>query len=382
MITEALLWLLLLFSVAALLVLLYWTLHGLACWLPRIWQGLQKQPLRLQVVSRQDVSDDLFLLQLKAAGWRRYTGSLPAFRPGQYLTLLLPAAQQAQLKRAYSLAAWQARPFSYQLGIKREPGGRGSGWLHAEVQPGVRLLAQRPQGHFVLRHAEQPVVLLAGGIGITPLRAMLHRLQRLTRPPRTLLCYGARNQRSLLYWQEFELLTKTTDWFEFYPLLSQPDACWHGLTGRLSASQVLAWLGEDAQQAHYYCCASNAMMDEIFQGLTAAGIPGERLHREAFAVAANLDQQPYPVSVQGHTYEFSGQSSLLHALEAWNLPVEGDCRAGDCGLCAMRLQQGQVRWLLPDVAAKVPPQQILCCCTVPASPIALAFCSGSPGGNG
>lgn len=98
-------------------------------------------------------------------------GPLPDFQPGQYLTLVLNVNGQ-ELRRNYSLSDAPGKPW-LRISVKREAGGLASNWLHDDVQVGQELQVQAPSGDFVLGEATRPLVLVTGGVGITPAMSML-----------------------------------------------------------------------------------------------------------------------------------------------------------------------------------------------------------------
>lgn len=151
--------------------------HGL--WLT--WQAHRRKrcarrlamPINLSVLERKDFNDGLFTLTLAHPNGRM----LPGYRPGQYLTLLIEAdGNRSSLKRCYSLASWQPNPACYELAIRQVSGGRVSTWLHQNMQSGSNIRVLPPRGEFTLQASSGDVALIAGGIGITPIRAMLHAL--------------------------------------------------------------------------------------------------------------------------------------------------------------------------------------------------------------
>lgn len=98
---------------------------------------------------------------------------LPAYLPGQFLTFKLTLASGDEIVRCYSLSDAPSTD-RYRVSIKRVPGGRSSNHFHDYVQPGSLLQVRAPAGHFHIDRSLAPVVLIAGGIGITPLLAMLN----------------------------------------------------------------------------------------------------------------------------------------------------------------------------------------------------------------
>lgn len=326
-------------------------------------------PIRLRVRARRDFGGDLFSVELEPVSrwprWRR----LPAYLPGQALTLLIPAAPRP-LKRRYSLAAWTSRPRTYHLGIRREAGGAASPWLHAHLHPGQVIDALPPRGRFTLDPRHRDVVLVAGGIGITPMAAMCDAIAASPNGRRVWLHYAARHEVELIDHARYLDRDTRDDAFHYRPILSRPGPNWLGATGRLDAARLMAEL-PDPHAAHYYLCAREAMMQALMASLRAHGVPPDHLHWESFGGAQNDDRAAYPVEFNGREFSFEGQPSLLAALEDWQVSFDAECRAGECGACRVKLLAGEVAACQASHCA-LPPGEILACCCVPRSPLKLA----------
>ncbi|MEX2164497.1 MAG: 2Fe-2S iron-sulfur cluster-binding protein [Sulfuricaulis sp.] len=328
-------------------------------------------PLRLRVVEREDFGPDLFRLVLARDGWWR---RLPAFAAGQYLTVMLP---DGAARRCYSLASWQRRPRRYELAIRREAGGLVSQWLYANAQPGCRIAVEPPRGTFVLKPEDvrdREVSLIAGGIGITPLRAMVHRLvtvRRMDQRQRLTLFYCVRHEQELMYRAEFEQLAGQVPWFRFVPLISRPATDWLGRRGRIDASVISAGIPRP-EAAAFFLCASNKMLEHAISVLRGLGAPDSHIHHERFSAdTENTDTRSYQIVINGTAAPaFQAQSSLLCFFEQHKLPIAADCRAGACGLCRLRLVEGEVAWTIPP-ETDPGPGQILACCTVPRGDLRL-----------
>ena len=320
------------------------------------WRWLDERrhrPLLLRVRSRRNIGDECFFLTLEHPGGIR---PLPPFVPGQHLILHAPASPNgATIKRAYSLAAWEQRPAMYELAIKREPLGAKSQWLWRAIHEGGTVLVSKPQGHFVLQEGNGAVVLIGGGVGITPLRAMLHQALAAARP--VLLFYTARQVESLLYHDEFMELAAQQRSFRYFPRLTQARDEWNGARGRLSIRDVLSEVNRWAVDGppcriDFYMCAGERMMADLHHGLRNAGVGEACIHREAFGVSADASRSGLSVTVKGvpdHQsvrYETRGEPTLLACLESNGLAVASECRAGTCGLCEVVLESGDVDWLL------------------------------------
>lgn len=322
-----------------------------------------REPLPLEVTARQDATPELFQLTLARKDGKR----LPRFRAGQYLTVRTPAGA-----RRYSLAAWAARPRAYHLGIRRVEGGAVSGWLHANAQVGAELEVLAPAGDFVLEAGGAEVVLMAGGIGLTPMAAMVDALKAgPAGAARAWLFHAARQRKELVDQDRYAGLDRESHWFRYRPWLSRPGPEWKGGRGRLAAADLVKELTEP-KRAAYYLCARQEMMDELAAGLVALGVPAGAIHWESFGGAGNADATEYRVAVAGHgEHTFRGEPSLLHALESWGVPVRADCRAGECGTCALTVCGGKVR-LCQSIQAVLPAGRTLACCAVPASDLEIA----------
>jgi hypothetical protein len=334
-------------------------------------QRRAKRPLRLVVAARRDHGAyvQIDLRRIGIAG----LSPLPAFEPGMYVSLQVPAGPTNRASRRYSLAGWQRRPRCYQLAIKREPGGLVSNWVADHLQVGAFVEVLRPAGHFVLpRRFNGEVVLIGAGIGITPLRSMLQAWVRSDRRHPVTLVWSVRHPTELMdYDAEFRALALRRAAFRYVPVLTGDATVWHGERGRISAARLLSWTQSRAPHG-FWMCASAPMMDALRAGLVATGVADNRIHQEAFAAAANDDTARYKVllSPSGRELSFCGEPSLLALMQAEGEPIASDCRNGTCGACRLTLRSGAIRQVIvPEWP--VPERELLACCSVPASDLVL-----------
>ena len=321
------------------------------------------RPMKLSVLKRENFNAELFTLTLVHPHGRK----LPPYRPGQYLTVFIET--DMVLKRCYSLAAWQTDPLCYELAIRKISGGQVSSWLHQHIETGSGIRVLAPRGAFTLEASAGDVVLIAGGIGITPIRAMLHAL--LANDSKIVLFYAARYVDDLIFHQEFIAAAEQHPNFRYLPILSKPLPGWQGQCGRLDAQIVLKPL-DNALQADFYLCAGSSMMDAIGTGLQQSGIMPEHIHFERFNPGAfNSDGTAYRITLDGHeAFEFKSAPTLLHGLEQQKISVASDCRSGHCGICRFKVLSGSVRWLLPK-ETELAEDEILSCCVAPQSDLRL-----------
>ncbi len=305
-------------------------------------QQLHQPSLRLRV-SRVRRQRRYLQLTLVAADGQK----LPPARAGQHIQLFSADATGQPVSRAYSLAQDCQHSRFYRLVIKAETGGRLSSKLFDTVRVGDLLQASLPKGHFVLRRSRKPLVLVAAGVGITPMLAMALQALRQRRP--VTLVYQARTEADLL----FQRWLRRLPGLKFIPVLSQPDANWCGETGRINAARLLQLCGH---QANYYCCAAAQMTSELSADLAKVGNP---LQAELFAAA--VSQQDLPIRYRQIETTAAGFASVLDALNQAGAGIPSDCRGGSCGLCKKRLITGEVIQLL-DPAAPLSAGEILTCC--------------------
>jgi len=322
-------------------------------------------PLDLTVLDRQDHGHFVRLWLGRADGH----GPLPSFEAGDYLVLASPARQ----RRCYSLAGWHASPQRYELIIKHEEGGAVSGWAHRELQPGSRIRTMRPRGSFRMVPCPRGThVLVGAGVGITPLRAMLHQYLDHKRGAPIVLFWTVRHISDLMdCHEEFLALSKQHRQFRYCPHVTGADATsWAGARSRIDAAALLQQTGGANQLAGVWICASITMVERLQLELTAMGVAASRIHHEAFGGAAPAVARDCHVEVEpeGRSLHFQTQPSLLHLLEEAEISMASECRTGQCGQCRLTLQSGEVEWVTQP-ERRPAGQQLLACCVRPVSDI-------------
>ena len=344
------------FYIALVLILILPACRGLNTslqWLQHRRAQTLHQPALTLRVSRVRRQRRYLQLTLVAADGQK----LPKAQAGQHIQLFGIDASGQTVSRAYSLAQDCRHHHFYRLVIKAETGGCLSSKLFDTVRVGDLLQASVPKGHFVLRRSRRPLVLIAAGVGITPMLAMALQALRLRRP--VTLVYQARTQADLLFQRWLGRLPH----LRFIPVLSQPDASWSGETGHINAGRLLQLCGH---QADYYCCAAAQMTAQLSQDLALAG---KTLHAELFAAA--VSQQELSIRYRDIHTSAAGFSSVLDALNSAGAGIPSDCRGGSCGLCKKRLIKGEVIQML-DPAAPIAAGEVLTCCIQAKTALVLA----------
>ncbi len=297
------------------------------------------RPLTLVVSRRRTVGTDAVRISL-VSEWRPV---LPGLRAGQHLVFDLPVEGRV-VRRAYSLSRHDRWASSYEVTVKREAGGAGSGFLVDRALEGCRLTVSRARGTFLDADPARPVVLVAAGVGITPFRAMLMARRRRPRAGRTVLWFTARERVNLYFHDEFVALEQAAGWFRYRPVLTgEAPAGWAGGRERLTAAAILRELPEGADVLF---CTGKAMESALIDGLVEAGLPRDRIRHEQFAAAteeAEVGGELTVVTAAGPRRLVPGRAtSLLDVLDRAACAPPYECRVGDCGHCRVEITAGTV----------------------------------------
>lgn len=272
------------------------------------------------------------------------------YLPGQFLLLAVDLDGQT-LHRAYSLSSTPTRPHSLTVTIKRVPGGLVSNYLIDTLQPGMTLRATPPQGQFHLpARLPADLVLLSAGSGITPMLSISRALQDLGLPCRIHFVHSARHAGDLIALNELQALAAQPN-FRLTLLLETPSNQLPCLPGRLD-SERLAAITEGLSDYQFLLCGPAGYLDAVHQLLAAPRYTGAPVAEEQFSPSthhADLDKGEKATSgfalrvpAFGTDSQISADETLLDALEREGLPIIGACRAGVCGSCKCKVEQGEV----------------------------------------
>jgi nitric oxide dioxygenase len=232
------------------------------------------------VESKQRESDIITSFVLRP----RDGGPVIRHRPGQYLTFWLEVPGYHPLKRNYSISS-APDDRTYRISVKREPGGIVSSWLHDTVEPGDLLKAAPPAGEFFLpENPERPVVLISGGVGLTPMVSMLETVVRAGRDFPIQHIHGTLNGAT----HARALTASTSGTITFYAMPRAEDRAGHdydhaGFIG-------IDWLRQNTPlaDADYFLCGPRPFLRTFVNGLKEAGVPASRVHYEFFGPADEL----------------------------------------------------------------------------------------------
>jgi hypothetical protein len=311
-----------------------------------------------------------------------------AHQAGQHLPVRLRLnAEGTAEQRSYTLSTAPSDGF-YRISVKRQ--GQFSNHLHDRLKVGDIVEARAPAGSFTIDpHASRPAVLLAAGVGITPMLAMLKTVvfeglrKRRVRP--TYMFIAARSLAERAFDEEIaELVARSGVAVWPIRVLSDVTGAEEGrdydVEGRLSLEVLRQYLPLDGYD--FYMCGPAPFMQDMYDQLREIGVPDDWIHAEAFgpsglkrqpadlpAPSAAIANTPVPVAFMKSGKEARwepGSGSLLDLAEARGLSPDYSCRSGSCGTCAVRVLAGKVAYDQPP-QAKVAADEALICCAVPAA---------------
>ena len=247
---------------------------------------------------------------------------LPAVEPGAHVDLNLPNG----MVRQYSLVNSDSYPTRYILGVKRDAAGRGgSALLHDQIKVGATLRISPPRNNFPLVENADHVVLIAGGIGITPIFAMVQRLRESGRS--FTLHYAARSRQDAAFVDELSDVAEASLHFD-----NEAGGPFQGIEEIVTDAPA---------GAHFYCCGP-AQMLETFEAATR-DISSELIHVEYFTPKeeAALDGGfIVELASSGGAYSIAAGQSILDVLCEAGIDVTYSCTEGICGACETKVISG------------------------------------------
>ena len=268
-----------------------------------------------------------------------------AYRAGQHLTVVADVAGSTQ-RRCYSLSSSPACGGRPSITVKRVEGGVVSNWLHDHVRIGDVLRAAPASGRFTVEvdpSALRHCVMVAGGVGITPIISMAETLLREERRSHVTLLYGSRGESEIIFRDRLGAMKRAFP-LRFDPILALDDAPerWDGLAGRLDGDRVVAAL-RDRGTDEWFVCGPQPMMDSVTTALRDAGVGAERIHLERFQYAETAS---LAVPEQAATLVFAASgvtatakvgATILEAAETAGVALPSICRMGGCGACKVKV---------------------------------------------
>jgi Na+-transporting NADH:ubiquinone oxidoreductase subunit F len=274
--------------------------------LPWISEEEKKQQVRLscQFKVKNDVSimipEELFSVrqfQTKVESIRDLTHDIKEVRlkliepaniemkAGQFIQFQVPAYELTDepVYRAYSMASVPSDTTHIELEIRLVPNGICTTYVHKHLKEGDEVMVNGPYGEFFLRDTERPIICIAGGSGMAPLKSILLDMAEKKSSRKVRYFFGARALRDLFLLDEMKALEDEMENFKFIPALSDPlpEDNWKGEVGLIT--DVVKRLTEDASESEAYLCGSPGMIDACVKVLQELGMPEARIYYDKFA---------------------------------------------------------------------------------------------------
>jgi ferredoxin-NADP reductase len=321
---------------------------------------MQDKYLDAVVVARRPLTERIaeFLIAPQQAG------PLPIAEAGSHLELRF-GGQDGRFLRHYSVVgpldlSDKAEPF-YRIAVQREPRSRGSDVIHRSFAPGTGLRISRPINSFRLARGLPHTLLVAGGIGVTPILAMARSLRY--RHERFSAFYAGARHAAMAYADTLAAL------------------CGGALRLHEAESQgvpdMVALLAAQPVDTHVYVCGPPPMIEAVIAAGAALGWAPGRIRFELFNAAHRPEDQPFEVRLPtGQSVPVGAGTTILDALEAAGVDTYADCRRGECGLCLTEVLDcdgtldHRDRFLGADDPARAR-QMTICCSRIQGKVLAL-----------
>lgn len=284
----------------------------------------EAREMALTVRRKSEIADGVFLFELRSPAG----AELPPFTPGSHITVTAPSGQ----KRRYSLCNNSSERDHYVIAVKQETSGRGGSLSFTkDVREGDEITIEPPANEFEMSKSEpKSFIFIAGGIGITPIRAMIFHCIR----------HGKQNFK--LYY-----FTRTPSAMAFREEFSAPEfagkVVLHHDNGDPDQAYDLWPVLEEQRGAHLYCCGPRGLMDAV-RDMTGHW-PDSAVHFEDFvgASAPHADDKPFEVKLakSRKNYEVAANVSILDTLRHHGHVLASSCESGTCGTCRTRFTEGE-----------------------------------------
>jgi uncharacterized protein len=359
------------------------------------WNGFRK----FEVAKKQPEGGGICSFYLRPHDNR----PLPPFDPGQYLTFRLDIpGERKPVMRCYSLSDSPKSEY-FRVSIKAVPPprdkpdvrpGLSSNFFHGEIEEGTILDVRAPGGHFYLDTSKHtPVVLIGGGIGLTPVMSMLNQIVESGSTREVQFFYGVRNADEHVMKEHLERIAAENENVTLHICYSSPSDT--DVLGKdyHHAVRVSVELFKDVLESNnyeYYFCGPPPMMNSLFEDLREWDVPEEHINYEAFGPATVKKKKEADASSDGATeaaapaagfeVEFAKSGtkvawdpdigSLLDFAEENDVDIDFGCRAGNCGTCITAIKSGDVDYI-SEPGEKPEAGSCLACVSVPKGPLVL-----------
>ena len=259
-------------------------------------------------------------------------GLLPGFQPGAHLQITIKPPDGSRLRRHYSLLCNSADRSHYEIAVQLQPRGRGgSRYLHERIVEGDVLESRAPVNNFPMVGNARHSILIAGGIGITPILSMLQWL--VSNALSYEMHYSASSGTTLAFSNRIKCMAG--DRVKFY----------NSQVSQKQRMDLQHMLSDPKPGTHVYVCGPQRLINSVRETATAASWPAHQIHFESFGIEPSADDKAIQVHLakSSKTIVVAADQSILDALLDAGIKAAHNCKRGECGLCATQVLQG-----LPD----------------------------------
>src|SRR6266699_3161726 len=293
-------------------------------------------------------------------------GPLPfTYLPGQFITVAL-APDNQPVKRSYTIASSPTQHDYAEIAVKHENEGIVSGFLHNRVKEGDLLDFSGPSGFFTFTGREcKCILLIGGGVGITPLMSVLRYLTDRSWLRDIFLLYGVKTPQDIIFRKELEYLQRPNPNVRVIISVSRPEGTdWRGATGRISKELITQFMSDVASR-YVHICGPVSMMEAAHEMLVELGVPKGRIKTELFGPALGKPEPILPpavslppsvaASLPTVTFSASDKSAplppdkcILDVADEIGVEIDNSCRVGTCGTCRIKLLSGEITMAVED----------------------------------
>jgi ferredoxin-NADP reductase/Fe-S-cluster-containing hydrogenase component 2 len=275
------------------------------------------------------------------------------YLPGQFLTLHI-APEGLPIKRSYTIASTPTWRDRIEITVKREDHGLVSRWLHDVLQPGDEVEIEAPNGTFYFTGKEaESVVLIGGGVGITPMMSVARYLTETGWRGNVHLILGFRTPSDFIFRDEIAELEARNPNLRLTVTMSRADGeGWDGRKGQVDTA-LLAQSVPDLAAQWAHICGPPAMMDAVKAALIGLGLPEKQIRMEAFGTvkrdptakgaASSAVAGKVFFQASNTTAPVLAGATILDAADEAGIFIDNACRSGTCGSCRVKLASGAVR---------------------------------------
>jgi ferredoxin-NADP reductase/Fe-S-cluster-containing hydrogenase component 2 len=310
---------------------------------------------KLVLAETEDVTHNVKTFRFKTT-----TGAnIPfAYLPGQFLTLHI-APQGVPIKRSYTIASTPTWRDRIEITVKREDHGLVSRWLHDRLKPGDEIDVEAPNGTFHFTgEGSDSIVLIAGGVGITPMMSTTRYLTETGWPGTIHLVLGFRTPDDFIFRDEIGALEARNPNLRVTVTMSRPDGeSWSGRKGHIDAA-LLAEAVPDIASQRTHLCGPPEMMEAVKSTLIGLGLAEKQIRIEAFGTVKRdpTAKGTTSTAVAGQVFFQTSNirvpvpagATILDAADEAGVFIDNACRSGTCGSCRVKLAAGAVHMPVED----------------------------------